>query len=207
MTIQLIIITLCVLLLFIYLSTQNYDSPKGIMMFSIGFLALFLRKYFPNSNHEMFYVPSTLSISGVLNIFVILLGVITIFIFRDRKIKRNPSFFLMLFICYLPFGFLQQLFFQYVFLETLISLFQAKFIILMIGVLFYSLFHLSKETNMLAILGFMAGLFWMTIYLYYGNIIWPALSHALLAAMYYYFIHPSNRLFKRLKFIKRVIKY
>jgi len=206
MTIQLLIISLCVLLLFLYLSTKNYDSLKGIIMFSVGFLALFLRKYFLNSSYEMFYVPATLTISGVLNLIVILLGIIAIFIFRDRKIRRRPVFFLMVLICYLPFGFLQQLFFQYVFLETLISLFQIKYVVLIIGVLFYSFFHLSKETRMLAILGFLAGIFWMGIYLYYGNIIWPSLGHAFLAAMYYYFIHPSNRLIKRLEFLKKVVR-
>jgi len=174
-------------------------------MFFVGILALLLRKYFLIGGYEMFYNPTGLFISGILNLIVIFLGVITILIFRNRKLKRRAGFFLMVFICYLPFGFLQQLLFQYVFLETLVSLFQAKYIVLIIGVLFYTFFHLSKETNLLAILGFLAGLAWMSIYLYYGNIIWPSLGHAFLAAMYYYFIHPSNRLVKRLKFLKKVI--
>jgi len=197
-----LILSLCIITLIIYTFTKNYDSLKGTLIFLFASSALLIKIIFFKEVTFKVFVPETLLISGLINLAFSIFGFLLILALRIKNRKFKLGFFFKLFILYFPFALLQQLFFQYIFLDTLSSFFTSKFLVLTIGVLFFSSAHLPTETAKITFFSFIAGIVWMWTYMSYGNILWPILSHAILAPLYYCFVHPSNRLLVRLKFFK-----
>ncbi len=197
-----LILILCIITLIVYTFTENYDSLKGVLIFLFAFLALLVKIFLVKEITFRTYEPETLVISGVITVTFSILGFLLLLVLRIKNRKVAPTFVFKLFILYLPFALIQQLFFQYIFLDTLSSFFTSKSVILFLGVLFFGFAHLPRETVKLSVFSLIAGCVWMWTYMNYGNILWPILSHAILASLYYCFVHPSNRLLARLKFLR-----
>ena len=196
-----LVLILCTLTLIVYTRTKNFDSLKGILMFLLAFSALLLRILYIKEVNYLIFTPDTLLISGLIIFAFSAIGSLFIYTVRikDRVIK--PGFLLKLFILYIPFALLQQIFFQYLFLNDISTLITGKAPILILGVIFFGLAHSPKETAKLTVFSLIAGSVWMWTYMSFGNIFWPVLSHALLGSLYYCLVHPSNRLTARLKFL------
>lgn len=175
---------------------------KGILIVLFASLALLIKIIFIKEVNYKVFVPDTLLISGIINLVFSIIGLLLILALRIKNRKFKLGFFFKLFIIYLPFALLQQIFFQYIFLDTLSSFFASKLLVLTLGVLFFNSAHLPRETAKITVFSFIAGTVWMWTYISYGNILWPMLSHAILAPLYYCFVHPSNRLLVRLKFLR-----
>jgi membrane protease YdiL (CAAX protease family) len=197
-----LIVILCIITLIIYTFTENYDSFKGVLIFLLASFALLIKIFFIKEVSFKIFVPETLIISGIITLVFSVVGFLLLLALRIKNRKFTRTFLCTLFILYLPFALLQQIFFQYIFLNTLSSFFASKVVILSLGVLFFTLAHLPRETTKLTVFSLIAGCVWMWTYMSYGNILWPILSHAVLAPLYYCFVHPSNRLLARLKFLR-----
>jgi hypothetical protein len=197
-----LIILFCIITLIIYTSTKNFDSLKGILIILFASSALLVKIFLLNEVNFKLIVLPTFLISGLINLILSIFGFLLIQIIRIKNRKIKPGFLIMLFILYLPFAFLQQTFFQYIFLNTLSFFFAGKFLVLTLGVLFFGSFHLPRETAKMTVLSIIAGTIWMWTYLNYGNLIWPILSHAILAPFYFCFVHPGDRLSARLKYLR-----
>ena len=176
-----LILIIVTLLFIIYATTKNYDSFKGILLLILGFSALFLKIFFVHIQTK-FSVESTFLISGLITGGFTLFGVVILLFIRKYK-KYNLKYFFTLLILYILFGFIQQLFFQFVILETLFYLINSYVPTILLSALFYGLFH--KRNLLFFITTFAAGLIWSTTYLYFGNLIWLGISHGVLATFAY----------------------
>ena len=139
-------------------------------------------------------------ISGIITLSLSFIFIIIIYTQRENK---NTKRILLLFMLYLLFGAGQQLFFQLVFLGSILNLFKFNRLIIPVFItsLYYALFHSSnpdKVFDKFFIGTFILNLFWSTIYLKFGNILWLALSHAILGTFYYMWIFDGDVMKKRL---------
>lgn len=175
------LIIICLLLLILYQLFIEYDSPLGIVFIVLLLSAIFLRfslnKIIPNH----LYVQDTFAKSALI------VGLFTIFsvfvISRGRKKNKKKNTFL-LFTLYLTAGIIQQLLFQYVFLETIYYLTSNLLLTIIISVIYYSLFHLREGAAFYLKITIM-GTFWALIYLNFGNIIPLIISHGIVGTVYY----------------------
>ncbi len=197
-----LVLILCITSLILYTRTKNFDSLKGILLFFLAFSALMLKIIYIKEVNFKLFTPDTIFISGLIIFVFSAIGSLFIYTVRikDRVIK--PGFLLKLFILYIPFALLQQIFFQYLFLNDISTLVAGKLPILILGVIFFGLAHSPRETAKLTVFSLIAGSVWIWTYMSFGNIFWPVLSHAFLGSLYYCLVHPSNRLLARLKFLE-----
>jgi membrane protease YdiL (CAAX protease family) len=167
----------------------------------MAFSALLLKILYIKEVNYRIFEPDTLLVSAVIISVFSVIGSLFIYTVRIKNRVFRPGFFLKLLILYIPFALLQQIFFQYLFLNDISTLIAGKIQILLFGVLFFGLAHSPKETVKLTVFSLIAGSVWIWTYMSYGNIFWPVLSHAFLGSLYYCLVHPSNRLTARLKFL------
>lgn len=198
---NLFIILLCLSGFFVYKKTKSYISIGGLVMLLMLLSAVFLK----------FTVVKDLSVVGfrtdnfgdTLLPLVIFnaIGVVVLFAMRFKKKKfKVLSWLLSLVLLYLIFGLIQQIFFQAIFADTLNRLLGDKAYVVIFSTLFYSSFHWGWETRQIR-LGFLtlfAGAVWTMIYLQSPNIYLLAASHAILASLYYFIVHPYDILSRRL---------
>ncbi len=197
-----LILILCISTLIVYTRTKNYDSINGILIIIFGLSALLLTILYLKEVTFKLYVPETLLMSGIIHLVFTIVGFLLVIFFRVKQRKFNPVFFLTLFVLYVPFAFLQQIFFQYIFLNTLSSLIASRVLVFLLGISFFGLAHPPRDTIKLTIFSLMAGTVWIWTFMTYGNLLWQSLSHAFLGALYYCLVHPDNRLVARLKFLE-----
>lgn len=198
-----LILILCISTLIIYTWTKNFDSINGILIIIFGLSALVLTILYLKEVTFKLYVPETLLISGIIHLIFTIVGFLLILFFRVKQRKFNPVFFLTLFVLYVPFAFVQQIFFQYIFLNMLSSLIASRSLVLLFGILFFGLAHPPRDTVKLTIFSLLAGSVWVWTFMTYGNLLWQSVSHAFLGSLYYCLVHPDNRLLARVKFFRK----
>lgn len=198
----------CLLVELTYLRTKQYDSKKGVLLFVAGMVLLLARTLFLKTPTTLIFDYFTFWQSGALNGVFTLAIIIFFLIWKTKKkiVGFGLKYGLILFLFYLPWGFLQQLFFQYIFLETVFFLTKNKILTLIASSIFYTSVHSLKIDKRLTFLCFFASLAWFSAYLNYGNIIWPSLSHAIFGVLYYSLISKKDVLRTHLGFISKYLK-
>ncbi len=196
-----LILIFCFLILLIYFFTKEFDSLIGLfLVFMVIFIIVIRANLFKNIPTNLFN-PSTLFISSLfVLVFVIVASGI---LFIKKKNKKKKHVFLLFFL-YLIFGLIQQLLFQYVFLETLNFLLNNFLISVFVSAIYYSLFHTKRGIEFF-IFTLGTGLIWSTIYLKYGNIIPLIISHAILGTVYYTWIFKGEAIKNRSKLFRKIL--
>lgn len=180
----LLIIVLCLLMLPVYFRTKKFTSPWGIILFTLAFSALFLRLSALNLYpvlaifNSQTLIQSALVISGPAIVFSFF-GVISNH-FR-RRLKRLEK----LIIPYFLFGAMQQLFFYWIFTDTIYYLINNTILVFIISFSYFVIFHLSKGSSIKKF-WFLLILFSLIdtyIYLVWQNIIPQMLVHGIVGSI------------------------
>lgn len=195
----LIILTLCVLLVPVFCKTKRFDRFWGILMFILGFGALFLRliilKDYPLLsffNRETIYSSSLLMTAPTV--------VFLFFCINSDHFKRRIKSLKKLFLPYVLFGGLQQIFFFWVFTDTFYYLFRDIKITFLASVLFFMALHFTKRSPIKK-LWVLLGLFAIInawIYLIWGNIIPQLVVHGILGSVLYTKFTDTDQIKRRL---------
>lgn len=194
-----IIILFSVIILSIYYKIANFKKPLGILMFVLGITALGIRLYAIN------FPIRWINLDNILPSLLLLLIPSLIFIFytirKGKALRKYKSYFLKLFPAYLFFGALQQLFFLAVFTDSVYILSQNKILALIIGSIFYFLFHfllkkyhLQKFILIVAIFGILN----IFVYLYFETLIPQMILHGILGSFLFCGFSDSNQIKRRL---------
>jgi membrane protease YdiL (CAAX protease family) len=194
--ISILIITISFLLLIPFYKTRSYLSVWGGLDLLIGLSALSLRIKSLGLYPTRFFIRETVFVSGVF-VATITLAAIAAFIIlkKDNLFRLKSAYFWKLLAAYLAAGFLQQLFFQFVFLETIYFLVKGNALFaVLLSAIFFSLFHFKKEIRKFYFLTLTMGFFYSGAYLIYGNLFWLALSHTVLGTFLYVLFFDDNLL-------------
>lgn len=168
-------------------------------MFAIAVPLVYLRiralKIYPS----WFFIRETFFVSGIIVGLVTLLAIlILVFIKKDNMSLLGSVYFRKLLMFYLLWGLLQQLFFQFVFFETVYFIFKGGILIpIFSSAIFFSLFHLGRHKKFF-LPSVLMGFLYSGIYLFYGNLIWLALSHTLIGVFLYVLFVDRDQLALRL---------
>ena len=180
----LLIILSCLVILFIYFRVKRFTSLLGIMMFILGFLVLFLRIYLQNSYPLIgFLRENTLN-----NSFLLISAPTLVFLFfayNSKGFKQRFDKLKKLLLPYIFFGALQQIFFSWVFSDSLYYLTNNLFITFIGSFSFFMAIHLNWESSikkywfLLAVFALIGN--W--IYLIWNNILPQILLHGIVGAV------------------------
>jgi hypothetical protein len=180
-------------MLFLFYRAKTYDSLNGLLLVICGIIAMALKGFNLSIFKDNFWI-SALYLACFTLFMVALLFMIGV---RDRK----PIWFMGLtFALYVPFGIIQEILFQYIFLDTLYSMLPNPYICIFLSAAYYMLFHPKLE---LGFFTFIAGLGWSYLYLAFHNVFWIGISHALLGSAYYVFMIKGSSLKNKLGILQR----
>lgn len=168
-------------------------------MFVLGFGALFVRfsilKYYPLLG---FFNPKTINSSALL--LFIPAAVFILFGIFSRRFKKRIKRLKKLFLPYILFGGLQQIFFFWVFSDSVFYLSKSINLTFILTVLFFTAFHFTGQ--------FPIKKFWMLlviyaiidtwVYLVWGNIVPQLVVHGLLGAVLYTVFTDTDQIKRRL---------
>ena len=198
--IPILIIFISFLLLGSFYKTRSFLSVWGGLTFLTGLLALGLRMKLLWLYPTRFFIRESLLISGIIVGITTLLAVAIIIFWGKNNLPRlKLAYFWKLLATYLPLGFLEQLFFQFVFLETVYFLTKGNALLaVFLSTIFFGLFHLEKKIRKFYFLILAMEIFCASVYLLYGNLIWLVLSHAILGTFIYVLFFDDNQLSRRL---------
>ena len=155
-----------------------------------------------------FYIKETFVLSGIILMSFTFLAILVMTLYSKLIEKRSfftsdksASYILKLFLLYLLFAFIEQLFFQFVVLETFYHFLVHVQVTVLVGSIFFAIFHLQKYPKPKRILfatsALIKGLIHNCVYLTYGTIFWTTLSLALIATFYYTFLYKEDILKSR----------
>jgi hypothetical protein len=195
------VLALCLLILALFYFTKEYDSFKGIILVLLVASVIIIRSVFLEDITSFIYVPSTLLNSFIYTSIVTLFSVVLLFFMRKYNNKRP----ILLFFLYLLAGFVQQLLFQYVFLELVYHIIHSVILSILISTFYYALFHL-KHGKSFFILTFIINIFWSTIYLTQGNLIPLTISHGILGTAYYTWLFKGDVVKGRSKIFRNILR-
>jgi hypothetical protein len=191
---------ICFLVIPVYYKTRAFNSINGILLFSLGFLALFLRILFCRKYPPLAILNrDTLSFSIVILLVPLVLFTILSLFKKGYFLKRRPSYFFKLLIPYLFFGALQQLFFLTIFTDSMYYTFSNFNIIFLLSVLFFFAFHLNwiLEVKKFLPLLICFGILNAFIYLRLGNILPQMVMHGVAASIFYTAFSKKDQLKRR----------
>jgi len=197
---NLLIFLLCVLIMIGYYIVKNYDSFGGIIIILLGLAVIYVKTLAGHLN--LFFVKETFLISGVVVMSFTLLCTLFLYFFKEHNKKVFTKHGVVLLLLYIFFGFLQQLLFQFIFLETVYSLIDNVFLVVLISAAFYAIFHWKLKQIRFLIVTFLAGLFWSGFYVMYGNLFWLAISHGILGTVTFLWFFDGDILRHAIKNIK-----
>lgn len=202
MTLNYIIVLLCILILLGYTLTKNFDSFKGFLIFILALLALYLKNKASGFPGDIFYYQPAFVNAVYWGLFTVGVGIFLIFLFRNHKPVGGVKRLLLLAVLYLPFGILQQIFFLYLFYDSLVLIFGMNIFTFLAGVIFFTAAHMPKETAKITIFTFVFGFLNIVSFHYFKNLLVIGVVHAILGSLYYNYVHPSDRLKSRINFLK-----
>lgn len=196
------VIAICFLIVFIYYKTSSFTSRNGILLFLLGFFALFLRAYLFKWFPPLAIYNRDGIFESLILLFIPLILFIAYCIYKQNGLfKRRDYYFFKLLVPYLLFGGLEQLFFLTVFTDSVFYIFNNLTVVFVISIIFYLIFHLDwKEQRMKKILPwlFLFSIINTYIYLKLGNILPQMIVHGVAATFAYSAFSNTNMLRKRL---------
>lgn len=205
---NIIIIVVSFVVLVIFKRTRNYASLNGLLLLLL-FLVLIATKIMLVSDPSIIGLRTDNFSDTLLPTAIFLaLGMAILFTIRHRKKRfKILSWTLSLFILYFPFGFIQQLFFQGVFTDTLSRILDSQSLVIIFSSVFYSSFHWGWGSKglMFGLQTLFVGIVWSTLFLTSPNIFILGATHAVLASTYYFIVREENILEKRFNLRKRGI--
>jgi membrane protease YdiL (CAAX protease family) len=175
------LLLLCLAVLAVYNFTHDYDSPFGLLLILLITGAVTVRTRLTPQIPSLIYLPPTFLPCAVLTGIITFLSVIVISSQRPDQKKGNVG---QLFILYLFFGLMQQLLFQYVFLETINFLSRNTILAIAATTFFFSLFH-TQNGRGYYLQTTTIGLLWTIVYVHFGNLLPLVISHGILGTAYY----------------------
>lgn len=202
----LLIFVSCFAILIYYKQINQLYDLKWLAILGLFGLSLMLRlKIIPDNRSQLLIVSSSMPIliTGVVTFFV------SLFIYlmsRSRKLNFAGKFILILLPVYLLFGFCQQILFQFIFAGTIYYLTQNLCFSIITTSLFYFSFHIRRKNQIKLFFTFGLNIIWAFIYLKYGNILWPTISHGILGVVYYSKLFEGDVLTPKLKFLQILVK-
>jgi len=178
----LIIVVLMFLGLLLYSKIKNYFTWKGVILVIIVFLSIYLRFRYIDIEH------SNILTFSLLSFLPYLLSLILVFytIKSDMPIlKKKLGHFLKLLPLYLLFGIIQQFIFLYIVTDTLTYLIGDYFIVGLISIIYYYLFHISYRDKLKTYLPYLLifSIVNVFVYLYFDTIIPQMIFHGILGAL------------------------
>jgi hypothetical protein len=195
------VLGLCLFILALFYFTKEYDSLNGIILVLLVASVITIRVVFLKDIPSFIYIPSTLFNSFIYTAIVTLFSVILLFFIRKYNNKRVT----LLFFLYLLAGFVQQLLFQYVFLELVYPLIKNLLFTVLFSTLYYALFHL-KHGKHFFVLTFIINTFWSTIYLTQGNLVPLVISHGILGTAYYTWLFKGDVVKGRSNIFRKILR-
>lgn len=198
---MLVILVICLLIIPIYYKTKSFNSKNGILLFILGFSALFLRilffrKYPPLATLN----KDTLFLSVIILLIPSALFVVHSFLKKGGILRKRHSYLFKLLFPYLFFGVLQQIFFLTIFTDSVYYLSSSFNVTFLISVIFFFTFHLNwdKEIRklLLCLIGF--GILSTFVYLWLGNILPQMVMHGAVGSILYAAFSKDDQLKRRL---------
>lgn len=195
-----IILLLCVVILIYSYHVESFVKPAGIIFTLITISVAVLRYLTIPLYQTRLYWPSTLLTSGLVVGFATFLFLkIMEKIVRRAKVRHSETYMLRLEFGYLLFGILQQIFFQVVFLETILFVLDGRVLYsLIITLIFYFLFHLRKLIRKYILIITLFGMFSILTYYLWGNVLWIGIAHGILGSVLYHHHISTNQIKRRL---------
>ncbi|MCX6705186.1 MAG: hypothetical protein NT162_02515 [Candidatus Woesebacteria bacterium] len=165
-----IILIVCALLVPIHYKTKRFDRFWGILMFILGFGALFLRLIILKNYPLLGFFNRETICSSALLIFIPAIIFIFFGIFSKHFRKRIKDLKKLL-LPYILFGGLQQIFFFWIFCDSIYYLSKSLNLTFVLTVLFFTIFHFTGQFPIKK-LWVLLGLFAIVdtwVYLIWGN--------------------------------------
>ncbi|MBU0757199.1 MAG: CPBP family intramembrane metalloprotease [Nanoarchaeota archaeon] len=158
---------------------------------------------FPRDSTHL-YNPATFIISGLYVMSFTLFCSLVLYKLRKNKINRYGwRYFFVFVMLYFLFGLGQQIFFQFIFMESVYFFTNNALVSILVGSVFYYLFHPKMRFGKFHYFTFFMGLFWSFSYMFFGNILWVSISHGVLGAFFGIYLLDKDPMRSRLKIIRK----
>lgn len=200
-TLAYIIILLALAVLPLYLRMRKWTSPLPWIIFMIGASAFVIRIFaLPEIGSNLLIHSTNLYAAGAYFIYTIVAVIIVVGVkAKGKKLgKLNLKWWII--GGYLLFGLIQQLWFKFVFFDTLYYLlgdgfFMRESIAILVAAVYYSTFHgyATKTIKNFAMMAFFIDLGWGILYLVLGNLHWNVLSHAIIGGAFYSLVFEEQK--------------
>lgn len=198
---MLIILVICLLIVPVYYKTKSFNSKNGILLFILGFSALFLRIFFFKKYPPLATLnKDTLFLSIIILFIPLVLSVVYSFLKKGDVLRKRHSYLFKLLLPYLFFGALQQLFFLTIFTDSVYYLSSNYNITFLVSVVFFFIFHLNwdKEIRKFLLCLIIFGIFNTFIYLRLGNMLPQIVVHGVMGSILYAAFSKDDQLKRRL---------
>lgn len=193
------------IILIIYQNITSYRSWKSVVLLCLFALLIKWRLVLLATYPSRFFIRETFYDAAFYQFMIFIFFSSFILYLGKKKADLKTKKILSLFLLYLPFSFLQQLFFQTIILESLLFLLHRVLVTVFIASVFFVLFHIPLKKKKSGHPSLHTAGMWLwyisysLIYIYFGNILWIILFHALLGAIYYSLTYRGNILKTRLE--------
>ena len=198
---MLVVFVICLLVVPVYYKTKSFNSKNGILLFTLGFSALFLRILFFRKYPLLATLnKDTLFLSGI----ILFIPFVLFFAYSLSKnvniLRKRRSYLFKLLLSYILFGALQQLFFLTIFTDSVYYLSSNFNITFLTSVIFFFTFHLNwdKELRKFLLCLIIFGILNTFIYLWMGNILPQMVAHGVVGSILYTAFLKEDQLKKRL---------
>jgi hypothetical protein len=168
--------------LFLYSQIKNYFNWKGYLLLIIILVSIYLRFRFIDIEHTNILTFSPISFIPYLVSLVLVYNTIK----SDIPIlKKKFGHFIKLLPLYLLFGIIQQFIFLYIVTDTLTYLIGDYFIVGLISIIYYYLFHISYRDKLKTYLPYLLifSIINVFVYLYFDTILPQMIFHGILGAL------------------------
>lgn len=179
--------------LFIYYRVKLFKSFLGIFLLSLFIFLMIFRLLTAREGFTDPFLVNFEALQVLVTLLFTLVAVLLIFVLSGyrKQPSRKVSYLFKIFLLYLVFAIIEQLFFNFVVAQTIYYLIQNLGASVFLAGVFFSLFHvqLKKRDRAFFITGsFVMGMFNSWLYLSSGSIILASLSMAIIAGTYYSFL-------------------
>lgn len=200
-----VLLFLCIAMMLAFFNTKEYDSINGAFLFVLGMVVISL-KIFVLGSSQLFLAEKTLVMSGVFAaVITVFVAIIVLLLKKRRKkngLKFDANYVVLLLFLYIIFGFFQQVLFQFVFAETMLSLTGNHFFTAIAASVYYGLFHIKSIKPEFVIGTFIMGFLWSSLYLSFGNLFWIGISHGIAGTIYYINLWDKDVLREKLEILR-----
>lgn len=197
---MLTVLVVCLLIGLVFYKTISFNSKNGVLLFILGFSALFLRILFFKKYPPLAILnKDTLFLSVIILFIPFVLFVVYCFLKKRDVLRKRYSYLFKLLFPYIFWGALQQLFFLTIFTDSVYYLSSNYYITFLASVIFFFSIHLNidKELRRFLLCLFIFGILNTFIYLRLGNILPQILMHGVFGAILYTAFSKEDQFKKR----------